>query len=177
MYYFFFLLFVPAGVIIPVRWILRLWLEDRAITPRLGLCGLACHFFIVGYLISHMLNYLVFYCGLIIIAIALMKVFGPQTEWRMRKQIADEDIAKYKRKLERFPENAALHSALANVYMDCRRYDEAIEEYRIAIDLDPDRSNSERWRLKEALEENAKRAGRLKKRGQSTGGGELPTEK
>lgn len=168
MIYLLFLLFVPAGVIIPVRWIIRLWLEDRAISPKLGLCGLGCHFLVITYLISHMVNMLVVYCGLIMLMIAMNRILGPQAEWRARKQLADEDIKKFKRKLERFPENAALHAALAKVYMDCRRYDEAIEEYKIAIELDPERSHSERWRLREALEEKAARDRRLGKRGKTT---------
>ncbi|HEX2948004.1 MAG TPA: tetratricopeptide repeat protein [Armatimonadota bacterium] len=167
-YYFLFILLVPAGLFLPVRWIMRLWLEEGAISAKLGLTGLICHCFIFFYLVVNMRPALLAYCGFLLLAIALLPILGSRAEWRMRSKMAEDDIARYKRKLERFPDNAALHGALGNVYMECRRYDEAIEEYQKAIDLDPDRSRSESWRLREAREAKERLDKLLKRSGKNS---------
>lgn len=78
---------------------------------------------------------------------ALKRVSASQ----MRRYLDEQEIARYKATIERDPRNAGAHSYLGDVYLRMKRYDDAIREFEIALELDPT-SRSDRYKLKKARE-------------------------
>lgn len=140
------------GLIFPVRWILAIWLEDRLLSHALGISALLSHLAILGYLEYKAPLYGAIYGVSLSIIVSLMPLFGLQSETRKRIRQARADIIHYRAMLTRHPENAGVHSALADAYLEARQFDEALSEYQQAIKLDPVNYRIEEHKIKLALQ-------------------------
>lgn len=82
-------------------------------------------------------------------------------ERKLTQQIRTEDEARYKAVIGRDPKNAAAWSSLGNLYLEMRRYDDAIECLEQALQIMPDSPDDKhklRWakRLKAEAETKTK---------------------
>ena len=70
------------------------------------------------------------------------------------KRQTEADIAKYQQAIGFNPENSGAHAMLGETYYKAGRYDEAIHEFRTAINLSPHGPHSTKWKsnLRKALE-------------------------
>ncbi len=147
---------IVLGTLIPPLWILREWHDEQSIKTSLALSGIIIHLLICIMLLAKLFDVpwgLPTYCALILFAIALNPIVGRIRDRSTLKTQRDEDIAGYLAAIERQPVNAALYAALAQAYLDNRRYDEAISAFEKAIELDPDHMQRERSRLRYARED------------------------
>jgi tetratricopeptide (TPR) repeat protein len=68
---------------------------------------------------------------------ALWAMAQTVSERQLMMQIRAEDEARYKAAIERDPKNAAAWSALGDLYLEAKRYDDAISCYEKAVQLMP----------------------------------------
>jgi len=157
------ILLLVAGLVLPLRWLLRVWLDDRAVSGPLALGAMTAHVGIFIAVVFFQPIVAAIYCTFILSLIAVAPRLTSRQYQRAHEQMAEEDISKYQRLIERDPNHAAAHAALGDAYMTCARYDEAIAEFERALDLDPQHSQGEILKLrkarqlKEAAEKTAKR--------------------
>lgn len=143
-----------CGLLLPVLWMLRNWREEN-ISSTFAIIGLVSHLFVFSLLIAGFQASpygIVIYSSFIMLAIAFNKSLTLVRERKILKKTSDEDIAYYLQQIERQPQSAAAHAALAKVYAKNARYDEAIAEYEQAIEIDPWHSDSEQFALHTALQ-------------------------
>lgn len=126
-----------VGLIVPVLWILRAWLEDRALSAPLALGALAAHVALLFGSLALGVAWSFGYAIVVLALIALAPTLNLRIDHRERHRMAEEDIAKYERLLQRDPHNAAVLAALGRTCVECARYDEAIEALERATALDP----------------------------------------
>lgn len=69
--------------------------------------------------------------------VALWAMAQFAAERSLVRQIRQEDEARYKAAIERDPKNAAAWSALGDLYLEAKRYDDAIACYERAVQLAP----------------------------------------
>jgi Tetratricopeptide repeat. len=82
-------------------------------------------------------------------------------EHQLVHQIHAEDEARYKAALERDPNNAAAWSALGELYLEAKRYDDAIACYERAVQIMPTATEEKRkLRRAQQLKEEAQRTQR-----------------
>jgi tetratricopeptide (TPR) repeat protein len=55
-----------------------------------------------------------------------------------RRKASEEDLAAYTKMMQGDPQNPLRHDAVATLYLDAGRYDEAIAEFRQSLQLNPD---------------------------------------
>ena len=98
--------------------------------------------------------------AVIILGIPLLfYVMAKTADRRLVRSFDDEDMAKYQAAIDLDPKNVAAHSLLADLYRRQGRLEEAIEEYKAALQLDR-RLNAERYwvqRLEAQLESQARK--------------------
>lgn len=143
------------GLVIPVSWILRNWLTEHNLSANLATYGLGCHLtiFVLLYLNLRDNPYgLLIYSCFILLVIACNTPLRALKERWMLKQMYRDDMARYLLQIKLQPENTAAHAALAKLYTESGRYDEAIAEYEQAIDADPRHADKEWFALRDAIQ-------------------------
>lgn len=138
------------GLLLPIRWIIILWLEDKVLSHARGVAVLLSHLGIIGYLAWKEPLYGAIYGGTLAVTVTFIPMLGLQSETRKSMRQARVDIKHYRALLTRHPENAGAHSALADAYLECKQYDDAQAEYQIALKLDPENYRVEEYKLKQA---------------------------
>ena len=133
----------------PILRILNAWVVDKTMDGRLALFAIAIHLTAIAALwhsglYTYLLIYLSTITGLWLASPVIARIEGAYSMRRMR----DEDMRRYLGILAKDPGNAAAHAALADIYLERGRFDEAVAGYQRAIDIAPDHSRRERLRLK-----------------------------
>jgi len=144
------ILLLVAGLIIPLRWLLRVWMDERAVGAPLAIGALFAHVAIFMTLTFFFTLGAVIYSGLILLLIGASPYLTGRLYRRAATRMAEEDIVKYQRLLQRDPNHTAAHAALGDAYLTCARYDEAIAEYERALELDPHYCRGEIPKLRRA---------------------------
>jgi len=161
------LLLWTAGLILPLRWLLRVWLDDRLVSAPLAIGALASHVALFTAFIFFQPILATIYCALLLLLIGISPRLTDRIHRKADVQMAEEDIAKYQRLLERDPNHAAAHAALGDACMTCARYDEAISEFERALELDPQNSREAIPKIRRARylkEESERRKGAANKK-------------
>jgi tetratricopeptide (TPR) repeat protein len=171
------ILLLTVGLFVPLRWFLRVWLEDRAISTPLALAAMAAHFVLYTLCAFTILPLAVLYCALLLLFIGISPYLDERNNRKALRHMAEEDIEKYERILQRDPNHVAAHAALAGAFLVCERFDEAIAEYERAIELDPQNSRSEIPRLKRARELKEAYEERQRRRRRNTPNEKPPTSR
>jgi len=84
------------------------------------------------------------------------------SERQLMMQIRKEDETRYKAAIERDPKNAAAWSALGDLYLEAKRYDDAISCYEKAVQLMPNDPTEKRKLLRaKQLKSEAETKGRI----------------
>lgn len=141
---------------IPLLKIMHLWLVDRtwsmpfALIMLLGsscLLGLAFSLWGMGGALA---------CALVYIGItAVSPLIGAVNDRRAIRQMQDDDLQRYQRIVQRDPHNAAAHASLADLYATRGLYEDAITEYEQAIQISPEHSLAEQYKLRKTREDLA----------------------
>lgn len=138
---------------IPILVVLNAWLVHQSLgsgeatvllMTLVGVLALVIKFW--GHPVSYILLVLV------LLACGLSPVLSSRLDRRALVEMDNEDIRKYKLALEHDPRNAAARSFLARVYLKQKRYDEAIEQFQLALEAYPDSIEDQRL-LKKAVRE------------------------
>lgn len=154
---------LSLGLIVPLVWLLRVWLEDRLLSTPLALSALAAHGVIFFILATGAPFLGLAYSVLFLLFIAFTPLLGIYHERNTRKAMASEDIIRCRRLLERDANNAAAHAALGDAYMVHAQYDDAIAAYERAIALDPINMRTEPRKLQQARDAR-EQAGKKRRR-------------
>jgi tetratricopeptide (TPR) repeat protein len=151
-----------AGLFLPLRWLLRVWLDDRLVSGPLAVGAMAAHVGIFIATIYFLPIVTIAYSLLILLLIGISPRLMGRLHLQADQRMAEEDISKYQRLIERDPNHAAAHAALADALMVFLRYDEAIAEYERAIELAPQYSDGEILKLRRArlMKEASEKSGK-----------------
>jgi tetratricopeptide (TPR) repeat protein len=98
------------------------------------------------------------FLGIIGVAAALITFLPPLLSDKKRREMWIKDLAKYRHALDFDPKNVAAYSFLGDTYTKLGDYDQAVENYRKALELDPTLVE-EKQKLAFAMQDKAKTAG------------------
>lgn len=141
---------------IPLLKIIHLWLIDRtwsmafALTMMLGsICLLGLAFSLCG-------TGGALVCALVYIGITAMSpLIGSASNRRAIRQMQEDDLQRYQRIVRRDPQNAAAHASLADLYVTRGFFEDAITEYEQAIQISPEHTLAEQYKLRKTREDLA----------------------
>jgi len=133
--------------------LLKLWLIDQTLDVGFAIALLFVVFLATGgVMMTKQPILLIGWSFFVVIGCMLLEPLGEKANKRGLARLAEEDIEKYKRTLEFDPNNSAAHRLLAEIYYKQDRYDEAIDEYKAAIKLNPHDVQALRRKLNYVLE-------------------------
>lgn len=141
---------LAGGFILPIIWLLRGWLEERQLEAPLALAAIAAHIAIFSVAVMWEVKPGVAYSALAILFLAFSSRIRERWDRRAQRTLANEDILRWRRLLERDPKNAAVHAALGDACLAAGAYADAIAAYEQAIALDPINSRNELPKLDKA---------------------------
>lgn len=145
------LLFCALVAAVPLLAIVNAWFVEQEISAATGfalLCGLLA---LVGGVFATWGSPLSFgLMGAIAALYFLIPGMAAHGQRSLKRRMLEEDVERYQAAIAQDPRNAAAHSALGDVYYRHGMYPQAIEELRIAVELDPKFSKSEAYKLRMA---------------------------
>jgi len=125
------------GLLLPVIWILRQWGDLGLITLSAAILGLVVHVFIAIGLLYNVPVLAFIYLILSLLAICCSPLADHFRNRASLRQIAEEDLIRYRQLIERHPDNIAAYVQLGDTCLECRQYNEALKAFEHAITRDP----------------------------------------
>jgi tetratricopeptide (TPR) repeat protein len=140
-------LFIALLVAVPSMAVLRATIVDGTLSFSLGLCLLLGLIMGSGMMLRGGGTALSLVAGLILLlgcgAWPLLSLYADKSG---RRRLQDDDIERLESAIAFDPDNAGAHAGLGEKLADLKRIDEAIHEYRMAIQLLPDGAQTKRWK-------------------------------
>ncbi|HVF84387.1 MAG TPA: hypothetical protein VM821_00285, partial [Abditibacteriaceae bacterium] len=134
-------------VAVPSMSILRATIVDGTLSLALGLSLLTGLIVGAGMMLRGGGTVLMMVAGLVLLlACGAAPLVSLYADNRARKYLRDEDIEKLESAIAFDPDNAGAHAGLGEKLANLKRIDEAIHEYRVAIQLLPDGLQTQRWK-------------------------------
>lgn len=144
--------------IYPVLRMLNAWLVDKTISGRLAFFALSVHGIAIAALWhAGEMTYLLVYLSVTSLIWLFSPIITRLGDAASLRKLRDDDLKRYQALLGIDPRNAAAHAAIADIYLERGRLDDAIEAYQRAIEAAPEHTRREQWLLQRALEMRERR--------------------
>lgn len=162
----------------PVFRMTQACLIEKSMDTRLGLITLGVHLIAVaGLWHAREFGFLLLYLAVTSTLWLVSPAFGNMHEFVSMRRMQNDDIKRYENILARDPHNGAALSALADIYLDRGRYDDAIAYFEQVIAISPDHSRREHSRLLYARQLRDERQSRRHKQQSPKEGMSTPANK
>jgi hypothetical protein len=159
------ILFLVAGIAMPVMAICRAWIVDGTMDGGIAICCLGTILLLIAFIWNTQGTLWMFVGIAALIGGCIgMPLLSARSEKSLRRSMHNEDIEKYQAAIAFDPTNVSAHRFLGDAYMKEGRYEEAILEYQAAIRLNPKGEDVSRRKLRDAYEAQEMRTVPLKKR-------------
>jgi hypothetical protein len=150
---------IGIGLAVPALLTLQAWIVDETLSPGLA-CGILTVLFLSLFAVwaSQGTGWMFLWVAIVLAGCAGLPFLVRRRNGHALQAMAAGRIDTYLRTLAQDPNNAAAHAYLGDAYLECGRFEEAIAQYREAIDLDPEHTHAERAKLRRVLESRQERS-------------------